>query len=49
MGSIIPQLWFRNTWSWGLTDFKPELFAVNKEIIRVEPSAAFGRNQKGDF
>nr|WP_211436168.1 hypothetical protein [Candidatus Kuenenia stuttgartiensis]CAJ71696.1 unknown protein [Candidatus Kuenenia stuttgartiensis] len=47
--SIIPQLWFRNTWSWGLTDFKPELFAVNKEIIRVEPSAAFGRNQKGDF
>lgn len=34
--SIIPQLWFRNTWSWGLTDFKPELFAVNKEIIRVE-------------
>ncbi|MFQ5901471.1 MAG: glucosidase, partial [Thermodesulfobacteriota bacterium] len=36
--NIAPHLWFRNRWSWGLTETKPELFAVDKGNIQTEHS-----------
>jgi hypothetical protein len=34
--NVIPQLWFRNTWSWGYDDYKPKLFSNEKRIINIE-------------
>jgi len=34
--TVIPQLWFRNTWSWGYDDYKPRLFSNEKRIINIE-------------
>ncbi|MCL5030451.1 MAG: glucosidase [Bacteroidetes bacterium] len=33
--NVIPQLWFRNTWSWGHDDYKPLLSSSIKNIIEV--------------
>jgi hypothetical protein len=30
---MLPQLWFRNTWSWGYGTPKPDLFAANPGLI----------------
>ena len=30
---VLPTLWFRNTWVWGLTDTKPALHAEDKRIV----------------
>ncbi len=30
---VLPTLWFRNTWSWGLDDRRPELVAVDGQIV----------------
>lgn len=31
--SLLPTLWFRNTWSWGRDDYKPEMHAEGSNII----------------
>jgi hypothetical protein len=33
---IIPQIWFRNTWSWGIDDYKPQLSTENQNSIVVD-------------
>src|SRR3974390_2359823 len=30
---LLPQLWFRNTWSWKPNSKKPELWALNDDVI----------------
>ena len=32
---LLPQLWFRNTWSWGMDNYKPEMFLDEHHIIKV--------------
>jgi len=32
---VIPQLWFRNTWSWGYSEQKPEMSLSAKNVIEV--------------
>ena len=32
---LLPQLWFRNTWSWGLDGHKPNLAVSQKGVIEV--------------
>ena len=32
---VLPHIWFRNTWSWGLTDWKPELSGFDDRTITV--------------
>ncbi len=34
--NIIPQIWFRNTWSLGYDEYKPDLKEIINQIIRVE-------------
>ncbi|RZK15828.1 MAG: glucosidase, partial [Hymenobacter sp.] len=36
---VLPQLWFRNTWMWGLDDYKPELKALNDKSVQVSHRA----------
>ena len=36
---VLPQLWFRNTWLWGLDDYKPELKALSNNSIQVNHRA----------
>ncbi|HEY6906909.1 MAG TPA: glucosidase, partial [Ignavibacteriaceae bacterium] len=33
---IIPQLWFRNTWAWGLDDYKPHLRRKSGDTIEIQ-------------
>ncbi len=33
--NILPQIWFRNTWSWGKDNRKPELFLSENNSIRI--------------
>lgn len=32
--NIIPQLWFRNTWSWGEDNRKPEMYLYNDNVLK---------------
>lgn len=32
---IIPQLWFRNTWSWGYDSYKPEIYLDDAGIMKA--------------
>lgn len=32
---VLPQIWFRNTWSWGYDDRKPELRQLHQGEVRV--------------
>ncbi|MBM3264942.1 MAG: glucosidase [candidate division Zixibacteria bacterium] len=32
---VLPHVWFRNTWSWGLTDWKPSLRQFSDETITL--------------
>lgn len=32
---IIPQIWFRNTWRWGKSNYKPEMFLAENNSIRI--------------
>ena len=34
--NIIPQIWFRNTWSWGYNNYKPVLSEVFDHVISIE-------------
>ncbi|MET0634518.1 MAG: glucosidase [Chitinophagaceae bacterium] len=36
---VIPQLWFRNTWDWGIHDYKPRLSVNRKDSIHIEHQA----------
>ncbi len=31
--NIVPQIWFRNTWSWGYDDYKPGISTGNKNYL----------------
>ena len=33
---VVPQIWFRNTWSWGYDNYRPSLFLDFKDCIRAE-------------
>jgi len=33
---ILPTIWFRNTWSWGYDDYKPDLSSENPRQIKVD-------------
>ncbi|MFD0793960.1 glucosidase [Mucilaginibacter litoreus] len=34
--SVLPTLWFRNTWSWGYDDYKPEFSTDSKNRINIK-------------
>ncbi|MCW3110989.1 MAG: glucosidase, partial [Segetibacter sp.] len=34
--NILPQLWFRNTWSWGYDNYKPILKSSNDEDVLID-------------
>lgn len=33
---VLPHIWFRNTWSWGYDNYKPELFLDYKGCIQID-------------
>jgi hypothetical protein len=33
--NVLPTLWFRNTWSWGFDDYRPELISTNDGNIMI--------------
>jgi hypothetical protein len=33
---VLPQTWFRNTWSWGYHSYKPQMFRDNKGVIKLD-------------
>jgi hypothetical protein len=33
---VLPHVWFRNTWSWGLNKHKPSMFAIRNDTIQIE-------------
>jgi hypothetical protein len=33
--NLIPQIWFRNTWSWGYDDYKPTIHAENENTACI--------------
>ena len=37
--NVLPTVWFRNTWSWGYDNYKPNLFAVQDHCIEIEHRA----------
>ncbi|HEX8040147.1 MAG TPA: glucosidase [Chryseosolibacter sp.] len=32
---VLPQAWFRNTWSWGYHSYRPDMFKDSKGVIRL--------------
>ena len=34
--NVLPQVWFRNTWSWGTEQDKPVLYAIRNDTVQVE-------------
>jgi len=32
---ILPQIWFRNTWSWGYDNYKPEMYRDDEGCIKI--------------
>ncbi|WP_303312481.1 glucosidase [Hymenobacter sp. BT730] len=32
---VLPQLWFRNTWSWGYDDYRPEMHATKNGSVSI--------------
>ncbi|MBC7922887.1 MAG: glucosidase [Ferruginibacter sp.] len=34
--NVVPQLWFRDTWSWGYDDYQPGLFAPDDTTVALE-------------
>jgi len=37
--SVLPQIWFRNTWSWGMDSHKPVMHSLRDNAIQVEHHA----------
>ncbi|WP_375434046.1 glucosidase [uncultured Hymenobacter sp.] len=33
---VLPQLWFRNTWSWGYDDYRPEMRETQPGTVQIE-------------
>lgn len=33
--NALPHFWFRNTWSWGYDDYKPEIYRDDEEILKI--------------
>jgi len=33
---VLPQLWFRNTWSWGYDDYKPQLSKIAPGVVQID-------------
>jgi len=33
--NVLPQIWFRNTWSWGYDDYKPALSSKKKGEVKI--------------
>lgn len=33
---LIPQIWYRNTWSWGYHSYKPDMFRDSKGAIKMD-------------
>ncbi len=33
---VIPQMWFRNTWSWGIDDYKPAIRNSTRNFLNIE-------------
>ncbi len=34
--NLVPQAWFRNTWSWGRDPHKPSMFALKNNVVQIE-------------
>jgi hypothetical protein len=34
--SVLPQIWFRNTWAWGYNGHKPQMMAAAKDTIEIK-------------
>jgi hypothetical protein len=34
--TILPTVWFRNTWAWGYDDYKPTMFAIDDDVIEIQ-------------
>ncbi|MEK9138749.1 MAG: glucosidase, partial [Bacteroidota bacterium] len=34
--NLVPQVWFRNTWSWGLDPHKPAMHAIKDHVVQIE-------------
>ncbi len=34
--NVLPTVWFRNTWSWGYDDYKPEMYRDDENAIRIK-------------
>ncbi len=33
---ILPQVWFRNTWSWEIEQHKPSMYSIKEDVIQIE-------------
>jgi hypothetical protein len=34
--NVLPQVWFRNTWSWGQQPNKPVMYSIREDVIQLE-------------
>jgi hypothetical protein len=34
--TVLPTVWFRNTWAWGYDDYKPTMFAIDEDVIEIQ-------------
>lgn len=41
---LLPTIWFRNTWSWGYEDYRPELKASNSNHVSINHTGLSVRN-----
>ncbi|HET9487743.1 MAG TPA: glucosidase, partial [Chryseosolibacter sp.] len=37
--NVLPTVWFRNTWAWGYSDYKPQLTSISPGIIEAQHQA----------
>ncbi|SFI59271.1 hypothetical protein SAMN05421638_0160 [Kaistella treverensis] len=44
---LLPTIWFRNTWSWGYDDYRPELNEINSNQICIKHRALSIKNFYG--
>jgi hypothetical protein len=40
---VLPQVWFRNTWSWGYDDYKPSMSAMRENVIQIDDKRLGGK------
>jgi hypothetical protein len=33
---VLPQTWFRNTWSWGYHSYKPQMFRDSDNVVKID-------------